>query len=181
MTECANDFMATRFRQLVWPCICDVVGQYIQNELNPNDRKNNETAKLEHIGSRNLAYSNKVLVVAVMQCLDRVFGHRPAGEALCGLIPSAGTLIFPFVESEDTDIEKSCIEALKSMLCIDCDTLYGFLLEMSGERIPLCPLFIRRKQQASLVTKTSCNSPKIKRSALSLLEFIDSLPEQALP
>jgi hypothetical protein len=51
----------------------------------------------------------------------------PFRLVLAGLIPSAGSMLFPFLESSDDDdtheVEAICLTALRNMVLIDCDAL----------------------------------------------------------
>lgn len=70
-----------------------------------------------------ITISEKIILKSSLNCLHLVLRHKPTGLALHGLIPSAGTIVFPFLASEDDDIVTTSLETIKSMILIDCDEL----------------------------------------------------------
>ena len=197
MTECADDFMATRFRHDVWPCMGQVLENYAtcrQNSLR-NERPSSSSsllaARTSRSGARNRHYpktsdSERNLIVAAIHCLSRVYQHRPAGLALGGLIPSTGVILFPFLNDDDT-IESLCMAALKNMILIDCDALFRLLLEMSGRGLPLCPFGALENTtwkdegfKGARLAPSQASSNKLTQRANELIKFIESLPEQPL-
>jgi hypothetical protein len=108
-----------------------------------------------------------------------VFGHRPVGVILSGLIPSVGAQLFPFLEDESESIISACIGALHNLLTIDCDALWKPLVAMSGQTIPACPLKGFSKDEVKPV-ETTLPSKSLRHIANELLLYIESLPEQTL-
>jgi len=178
----SDDFMVKHFREIVWPRLCEI----IRNFSGPCGQTQSlrwltVSASMDTSALR-LTESEKALVLSAIRCLRLVFGHVTAGKSLSGLIPSAGSLLFPFLDDTDGSIVEECVLALRSMLRIDCDSLWRPLLEMSGQTIPTCPFklrsgFSRGSPERSARPPTSAKS---SATARELLAFIDALPEQTL-
>lgn len=182
MTECSDDFMATRFREMVWPCESKILrgfsNQQRQRDLLVHPRSlTSESSSFCRQGP--LTESEFSLVLATIQCLSRVFGHRPVGIILSGLIPGVGSLLFPFLEEESESLVSACTDALHNLLRIDSDSLWRPLIEMSGRSVPLCPLN-QFNRAAAEPPKTTPPSERLARKANDLLLFVESLPEQTL-
>ena len=187
MTESSDDFMSRMFRSIVWPVMGEVLADLLKSEKSSANMLLTEEGVKE-----NLAESEQALLIAVMDCLRRIFAHRPTGLALAGLIPSIGAILFPFLEHEMEDISMACIETVRSLVRIDCDALWRPLLEMSGQRLAPCPLKLRKEKGQSeedVLVKDltpsksdtiSSASLKSARIAESLMTFIESLPEQEI-
>jgi hypothetical protein len=196
MTVCADDFMASRFREDVWPCILQVLGSFVPSrqgllstvpKSSPSplaaSRPGNQK-RVVHI--QKLSASELGLALGAIQCLARVFGHRPSGLVLAGLIPSAGSMLFPFLDNSDDDdthktLEAICMTALKNMVLIDCDALWRPLMDLSFRGLPPCPLGVLAanenvKEQALVGSPDSVLANK----ASELVVFIEALPEQNL-
>jgi hypothetical protein len=196
MTVCADDFMASRFRQDVWPCIVQVLGSFAtsrQGLLSTEPQSfPSPVAVSRPVNQKRVFHAQKLsaselgLALGIIQCLARVFGHRPSGLVLAGLIPSAGSMLFPFLESSDDDgtheaLETICMTALRNMVLIDCDALLRPLLDLSARGLPPYPLGVlaateNAKEQA---LGRSPDSVLVKR-ANELVDFIEALPEQKL-
>jgi hypothetical protein len=181
ITECAGDFMATRFREDVWPRIGPTM-------KNLSGRKNRHLERrsprpfvtVRDEPSRNLlSESEERLLLAVVRCLSRIFGHHEAGCALAGLIPVAGALLFPLLDDPNETLVITCTEALQNMIRVDYDALWRPLLGLTGQRIPPCPLYATR-QQDSRLQKGKPLTSRTARIAQELIDFTDSLPEQPL-
>jgi hypothetical protein len=170
MSTSAGDFMASRFRENVWPCIAKVVGKYV------NRRQLLQVQKLSE--------SENDLLVATMRCLFCVFNRWPLGRMLASLIPSAGVMIFPFLQDNDSPVALSCEHALYSMIRIDSDALWPLCIEMSGAGVPPLPISLRgsvafSQKQQQIVASGQSHNNKLARAAMSLMDFIDALPEQS--
>jgi hypothetical protein len=196
MTVCADDFMASRFRQDVWPCIVQVLGAFatsqqsllsteLQSFPSPVSifRPMNQKGVVQ---TQKLSASELGLALEIIQCLARVFGHRPSGLVLAGLIPSAGSMLFPFLDISDDDdshktLEAICMTALRNMVLIDCDALWRPLLDLSARGLPPCPLGVLAttgiaKEQAFGRSPDNV----LAKKANELIGFIKALPEQNL-
>jgi hypothetical protein len=196
MTVCADDFMASRFRQDVWPCIVQVLGSFVtsrQGFLSTEPQSFPSPVAISRpvnqkgvVHAQKLSASELGLALGIIQCLARVFGHRPSGVVLAGLIPSAGSLLFPFLESSDDDdthktLEAICMTALRNMVLIDCDALWRPLMDLSARGLPPCPLGVlaateNAKEQAVGWLPDSV----LVKKANELIDFIEALPEQNL-
>jgi len=175
MTACAGDFMARPLRESVWPCVGRILGTFVARKKRSNQQRH---FVLEETGSpaqsspplRSALAARKKsdwsesecgLLLATLGCLRRVYGiDRDVGTALSGLIPTSGTMLFPFLDDDDDDddgaIAEACAETLRAMLRIDCDALWRPLLELSGKRtVPQCPLLLQRADGATTTTATS--------------------------
>jgi hypothetical protein len=194
MTVCADDFMASRFREDVWPCVVQVLGSFVTSRqaTEPQSfpspvavsRRSENQTRLRY--RQKLSASERGLAIGVIQCLARVFGHRPAGSALAGLIPACGSMLFPFLESggdDDTDItiESICMVAFKNMILIDCDALWRPLMDLSFRGMSPCPLRVLvandNVKEQGVVGSTDT---ALARKANELIGFIEALPEQNL-
>jgi hypothetical protein len=125
------------------------------------------------------------LLRAVIDCLNRVYKERALGLALSKLIASAGCMLFPFLDDDEDALASATLSALKSMMEIDNDVLYGPLLDLSGASIPPCPLKVESKRHQAKTITPSVSSPiggsnRYQRAVDELLAFADSLPEQTL-
>lgn len=196
MTVCADDFMASRFRQDVWPCIVQVLGSFATSRqgllsTEPQSFPSPIAVSLPVnqkcvVRAQKLSASELGLALGIIQCLARVFGHRPSGLVLAGLIPLAGSMLFPFLESSDDDdtqktLEAICMTALKNMVLIDSDALWRSLMDLSARGLPPSPLGVLAatknvKEQALGGTPDSV----LAKKANELIGFIEALPEQNL-
>jgi hypothetical protein len=196
MTVCADDFMASRFRQDVWPCIVQVLGTFAtsrQGLLSTEPQSFQlPVAVFRPVNQKRVVHAHKLsaselgLALEIIQCLARVFGHRPSGLVLAGLIPSAASMLFPFLESSDDDdtyktLEAICMTALRNMILIDCDALWRPLLDLSGRRLPPCPLGVLAATE-SVKEQGLGRSPDsvLAKKANELIGFIEALSEQNL-
>jgi hypothetical protein len=188
MSEGAGEFMADRFKNEVWPVLSQQLGSFVERQarsegLLEDDKIRARKPLLEYrcgVGPhRQLRHdSEKSLIQAIMDCLQRVFGQHDCGRSLSVLVPLAGIVVLPFLDDDD-EVTSATFQALQRMAAIDSDALWRPLLHLMGQSIPRRPL----KPHNTLSIK---NDPKelpshpLALKARELLDFIESLPEQAL-
>jgi hypothetical protein len=126
--------------------------------------------------------SEILVLMSAMRCICQVYSHLPVGKCLPGLIPSIANVLFPFLNDKNESVIAECLRALKSMLQIDCDSMWRPLYEMSGRSLPECPLELDGITPRPTVTFSLATSATLaqKEAAMELLAFIDLLPEQTL-
>lgn len=120
--EVSGDFMASRWRPAVWPCLSSVL---------ENCRRRYERQSVYDATSL-LQESEVTLLSSAIHCISRVYCHRCTGAAFAGLIPAAGPLLLPFVVFGDPPVSKSAYDAIDNMISIDGDALYRPLSELCG-------------------------------------------------
>jgi hypothetical protein len=180
MCECSDDFMISRWKPDVWPAVARIVKQRL-TQHQPSQAGKSIVEEHPLAVTTVAPQSERRLLNAVFDCLSRVFGHLPTGRALSGIIPTAGTMLLPFLE--DPTLEDSCVRALKCMICINSDGLWRQLIDLSGLPVPRCPLLLpgmERKDTLNLVCRANIDNTRcdrMTRGAYALLEFIDTLPE----
>jgi hypothetical protein len=186
MTECCDDFMASRFREIVWPCLRTI----LQSSASKRHKRVDLAEQFNVIvpfydSDRRIvdsrSASERSLLLAALHCLSRVFGHRPVGVVLSGLIPTIGTAVFPFLDDEHDGVVTSCVDSIQNMIRIDCDALWRPIHEMAGKLFPVCPLL--PLQAVPLVQGPKNPLPKPSKRALTaskLLSFLRALPEQRI-
>jgi hypothetical protein len=186
MTECCDDFMASRFREIVWPCVRTILQSSAvkrHRRVDPAEQMN--VLALYYDSDRRIldsrSESERSLLLAALHCLSRVFGHRPVGIVLSGLIPTIGAAVFPFLDDEHDGVVASCVGSIQNMIRIDCDALWRPIHEMAGKQFPVCPLL--QFQVVSVVQGLTNPLPRPSRRALTanqLLSFLRALPEQRI-
>lgn len=137
--------------------------------------------------------TERQLVLSMLHCLTRALRQDDCGPALRSNLGSVGSMVLPLLEiGNDADIEGATMDCLKSVLQIDCDTLWRPLLELSGTGIPSCPLNIRstsNSPSASMISDSfapgmepSCDRDDslVAVRCRELLSFVELLPEQKI-
>jgi hypothetical protein len=188
MTECSGDFIASRFKNDVFPEIAKLlnsfVGDYSKVEA-LDDTPSYETAgafrDVQTLKGATRQQSETSLIIAMLLCFAGVFRTRVCGQSLAGLITTAGTLILPYL-GDPGEVGVACQEAIEQMIQIDCDALWRPLLQLSGSPFPpprpwkAAPLGLRSMTiQQDKSVPTQC----LQRRAKELVAFIESLPEQS--
>jgi hypothetical protein len=186
MSEGSGEFITDRFKNEVWP----VISMQLAFLVDKQDRANRllESSREKRRGVVLVTKSNAVmatfqdseksLILAIMDCLVRIFRVPDCGKALAGLIPSIGAVILPFLDN-DEKVSALTLEALKTIAGIDCDALWRSLLLLSGRGIPSCPLNCSKCQLTSFKKLDSLFQP-LAAKATELVEYIETLSEQAL-
>jgi hypothetical protein len=171
MAEASDDFMARRFRDVVWPFIGGLMTHFLRRT---NAQQSTHTSQFME--------SEIELLCSIVSCCGRMFKHRETGEALAGLIPSIGGVIFPFLGDEDQHVADVCIGTLKAMCFVDSDALRRPLFELAGISFRACPLFDQSETTVSLTRRIAIDSQDVaaEEAAKNLIAFIESLPEQPL-
>jgi hypothetical protein len=185
MSEGSGEFITDRFKNEVWP----VMSMQLAFLVDKQDRANRllESSK-EKIRDGALTKSSAVvttlqdseksLILAIMDCLVRVFRVPDCGKALAGLVSSIGAVLLPFLDN-DEKVSELTLEALKTIAGVDCDALWRPLLHLSGRGIPSCPLNSSNSQLTTFKKPDSLFQPWAAK-ATELVEYIEKLSEQAL-
>ena len=131
------------------------------------------------------------LLLPILHCFECSF-ESSCRYGLAGLIPSAGTMLFPLLSFRGP-IGDGAVAAVKAMLRVDCDALWRGLHALSGRPFPRSPLMLastmsdaESSSKVFSVVSVSCNHGMkdnectLSRKAGELLDFIDELPEQPL-
>ena len=170
----SDGFFVDRFEKDVYP----ITSKLIQDIL-PRDGFNGmglQSAKQKHS-----------LTLPILSCFKSTF-ESSCRYGLAGLIPSAGTMLFPFLSFEGPIGDES-MAALKAMLAVDCDALWRGLHTLSKRPFPDKPIHISGEQAVTTielrpkgvtsVRSRDCNII-LSQKAGELLDFIDQLPEQEI-
>lgn len=176
MAEASDDFMARRFRDVVWPCICGLMTYFLKR---PDPKLSAHTSSF--------AESEIDLLCSMISCCARMFRHQPTGEVLSGLIPAIGGVFIPFLGDENQRVADLCMDSLQAMLCIDSDALRRPLFELAGYSFRPCPLIVQSDRETGGTVSTiqrnkavdAANSAAEKAAQL-LIDFMENLPEQPL-
>jgi hypothetical protein len=170
-----DDFMASRLKEHVWPCLMQILRSY------DGDKQGEERNILLLHGTIGRS-SSRDLLVAVIRCFERIFGFRPVGLALSGLIPTSAAPLFPLLNFPDVLVATTAMDALKAMILIDCDALRRPLWEMAATPLPRSPfsLVIRKTPHASDKLSKYPLATVASNEAQELVDFINGLPEQAV-
>lgn len=181
MCEVSDDFMVDRLKQQVWPVTASLLDMYVQEEKR-NTRKQLGTDSLVLKDAKTSKWpvtERERLLFSMLEFLTRIYSQRQCGRGLSDLIPSAGTIVLPFLAKEG-ELQARTMQTLKAMLLIDCDALWRPLLNLGHQQIPPC-LFGARESPVAIITKGRCDSmTPLESAAKDLMEFVESLPEQPL-
>jgi hypothetical protein len=200
MCECSGDFMADRFKNDVWSVIARHLGNLFEKQeskdrlLEKRFENKLRIQTLENTVSARSTTSNcwsdseRRLILAILQCLSRVFQHEDCGLALSSILASAGSMLLPLLEDNDQEIVGCAMQALKNIAMIDCDVLWRPLLQLSGRGIPRCPLRnlcynTNKVRQSEVIQQSSLSKQQESDLALrcqELMAYIETLPEQPL-
>jgi hypothetical protein len=204
MCECNGEFMADRFKNDIWTVASRHLSQHLEErERNVRARPEREDQMTifrkesdNHKSHCLFAWSDseRLLILAILKCVGRVFRQEECGPALSSIMPLAATMLLPFLDCDDDDepIFSSAMQALKSIALVDSDVLWRPLAQLSGRGIPPCPLrnLRRSKQKKRTITLRTATAPLIvvstqPKSAFlvrcnELIDYIDSLAEQPL-
>ena len=198
MAECSGDFIASRFKNDVFPLVSQMLGSFaedlmpseVRDDLPSYDRSSSSSITIRddrRLPKRSTRQASETaLIVSMIQCFVSVFRERACGKALAGLIPACGALVLPFL-GEDGELGRTCMAALQQMVQIDCDALWRPLVQLSGSAFPPPKPWLLPSRSLDQATKTkkaeevlSTPSSLLQRRAKELVDFIDGLPEQEL-
>lgn len=198
MAECSSDFIVGRFKNDIFPLVSqllasfagDVLPSDIADSLPSCDNLNSTVLRTfdvtENSSTRQASETN--LLISILNCFAGVFHESACGRSLTGLIPTAGTLVLPFLGERDTRTAIACIEALKQMVIIDCDALWRPLVLLSGRHFPPTKswnLPLNRLRDLFEVVHTDADeanaaSQLVGLRAREVVDFIENQPEQQL-
>ena len=169
---CSSDgFFADRYENDTYPIIAKLMQDLLPKSEGVLDRKHS-------------------LLLPILRCFECSFDSG-CRYGLAGLIPSAGTMIFPLL-SFNGPIGDAAMDAVKAMLTVDCDALWRGLHALSGRSFPCNPLnsAATRRIEPSSKSVTAVTVARSHRTqgcddisslkAGELLDFIDGLPEEHL-
>eukprot|EP00978_Attheya_sp_CCMP212_P010097 scaffold24247_cov54-Attheya_sp.AAC.7 len=184
--ELSGDFMVSRMVNEAWPLLSELINHHSRHWTNEQSAKNKSNASTElrprlghkHIVDKNGPQSrNNAVLEPLVRCIARIFAAEKCGNGLSNLAPLAGNLILPLLSDEGT-IGAAAMDALRSLLVIDSDCMWRALLTVSGQ--PLPRRLLRPVKCASRSTWNISIQPLLASRSKELIEFVDSLPEQAV-
>ena len=186
MSEGSGEFITDRFKNEVWPVISMQLAFLVDkqdraNRLPESSREKRRDVVLvtkSNAVMTTFQDSEKSLILAIMDCLARIFRVPDCGKALAGLVSSIGAVILPFLDN-DEKVSALTLEAMKTIAGVDYDALWRPLLHLSARGIPLCPLNSSKSQLTTFKKPGSLFQP-LAAKAIELVEYIDTLSEQAL-
>ena len=204
MCECSGDFFADRFRNDVWPVMARHL-EYLLEELQRQREAHAPSMTTGGLVSSSFVADNRTtvsfkmsdtqrqLIVSILKCLNRIFQQQECGKAVEKLLGSIGSTLLPLLDIEDqTKIQELSMDCIRNILQIDCDVLRRPLVDLSGTRIPSCPLKFGTNlgnnsgeenadsSYVSVSTGRSSSSSSLANRCHELLVFADALPEQAI-
>lgn len=179
MCEVSGDFMVGRIKDEVWPIVAELLDLFVQQEKVASHKQlscdslvaKDAPLKKTFVGER------EKLLFSVLDFLSRIYGERKCGLRLSTLIPTAGTLILPFLANKG-ELQVRAMRALKQMMLIDCDALWRPLLQLCCRPLPPRPFDSQGFIMEVKDTRT-CTTP-LELAAEELVDFIEALPEQPL-
>lgn len=139
--------------------------------------------------------TQRQLIVSILKCLDRILQQNECGKKVERLFGSIGFTLLPLLDIEDqTKIQELSMDCIRNILRIDSDVLRRPLMELSGTRMPSCPLKFGKDtdlrtsgEKAALMRVTNHSSLSVSADnntivgrCHELLAFADSLPEQVI-
>ena len=138
--------------------------------------------------------TERQLILSILKCLDRVLQQKECGKAVATLLGSIGFTLLPLLDiKEQAKIQDLAMDCIRNIILIDCDVLKRPLLELSGIRVPSCPLKfgIDRHnpwEKTALQENSDDNCSPSRFGGINtiidrcheLLAFADTLPEQSI-
>ena len=186
MGEGSGDFIASRFQNDVWPIMATQLGFLIETHSetsNPRDDKKSKfrfDMEAQTIHRKSWHDSERFLILAMMDCVHRLFSLEECGQSLSGLVSQIGTVLLPFLDDGDAAIVEEASHALKAMFSVDCDALWRPLLQLAGQPFPPCHLRRPLSTTSSELIPSSFPTGRLAEKARELIAYIESLPEQDL-
>ena len=178
MAEGSGAFMADRFKNEVWPVLAKQFEHFISKRSLGKESRVEEKRIVQNERSLPWQETEKLQIVAMLDCVNRSFGQVDCGLALSGLVPTVGTVVLSFLGDAEESVSIAAFDALKKLMEIDYDALWRPLLELSGQGIPICPLkpSLSHNGRSLIVPPTHPLATRAK----DLIEYAKSLPEQAI-
>lgn len=175
--EISGDFTVSRIEDDVWPIVAKLLDLYVREKQSTHYLLRGDSV-ISHdlIRKTSSLTEREKLLYAVLEFLSRVYGVRKCGLGLSGLIPTAGTLVLPFL-SDEGELRVRAMKTAKAMLKIDCDALWRPLLQLSHRRITTRTLH-PRLAVVGAIDEAECTTP-LELAAAELVDFIEALPEQS--
>ncbi|KAL7575531.1 hypothetical protein ACA910_020111 [Epithemia clementina (nom. ined.)] len=173
----ADDFMADRFRNHVWPVLSDMLRQ--DSELmTSGDAADKQVVVHRNIGStvpqqrEHHRIAEKRMLRATVDCLSRIYASRLVGRALSDLIPAAAGLLLPLVAlDKEEELSNLSTTALKQMVLVDLDAIWRPLRHLCSDNVVGC--------STSSVSSVQCTAATRARYQ-EIMDTILFMPEQEL-
>jgi hypothetical protein len=167
MSWVGGSFMYGRLEEDVWPECINILKVILLEE-------HNRRAVMKHVDTTD----KDKLLISILKLFQKIFSQSELGVQASSMISSTGSVILPFVNDPGV-VGNYAMEAVRSMLKVDCDALWRPLLSSCNETLPGKPL-----QYQKNVSMSSDVVP-VKRSLLQsraeeLMDFGKRLPEQGL-
>lgn len=189
MAQCSQDFIASRFKNDVFPLLSKLLGDFA-GDLSPSETSHDDSCRpIRDVGVQPQSHprqaSEAALIVSILNCLAGVFRQPKCGRALADLIPTASTLILPFL-GDRAETGNACMSAIKEMVQIDCDATWRPLVLLSGKQFPPPKPWGSAgevKRPIALVAAAENEAPPpslLAQRASDLVAFVETLPEQPL-
>jgi len=159
MAECSDDFMASKFRSTVWPTMSSLIHAITNTEDCPE--------------ACSITGSRSGLLCSMLGCVERCFSHTRLGMKLAEMIPLMGPTLLPVLKCHNRQVASCCVDALKSMIRYDADMFWWHLTKEKSSLPERDHIMATDERKLAMIT-TRQSSDTIE----SLLDFIDSLPEQ---
>jgi hypothetical protein len=186
MSECSGEFIASRFRNDVFPLLGQLLGDFTVDSTASDFRHGGRSSKENLVSTGGQRQQSETLLITTMlRCLSVVFQEHACGRSLAGLVPSVGTLILPFLGDDHVETRDACMDAIRQMVRIDCDALWRPLVHLSRggvasakpwESLDDAPSGSKESKKLMVSTERSI----LECRASELVAFIESLPEQPL-
>ena len=136
----SDDFMASRFRDHVWPIYNSLLNGHVTElslaaeTVEPLVGKlEAHTKPLKVLAPSSRSYSKLRVIRSVIQSLSRIYGSHEIGRASSDLIVIIAKVILPLIQlGNHPDIRDVAMSAVKHMATIDCDAIQFRLLQLSS-------------------------------------------------
>jgi hypothetical protein len=178
IAECSDDFIASRFREHVWPCLCKIM-EYFNNGSDRLCFSTVGSPKYQFPTSKKYSASDIQMLLAAIECISRIFAHEPTSKVLSDLLPRAGTYLLPLLHFGYENVEQRSFQAVKNILRSDYDCIWRTLVCLSGQKLPPNPL-ISANKIAAMPSESPAVSQELSEYAQLLIEYVDALAEQQL-
>lgn len=185
--ELAGDFMVDRFKSDVWPVMSKLINHFIvMKPLRNGKRQTNQSTLIKSSPVQETSKGERTeycaqtqkdsfdsAIIAIFNCVTRLFSEHSIGPKLSHLIPEIGNIFLPFL-SDEGQIGIASEAAVKSMLNIDPSTLLRGLYALSGEKLPINPLLESSRGEIQHNSYTPWSR------AQYLIEHLDNQVEQVI-
>lgn len=180
--EEANDFMASRFQENVWPILAKTLGDHMRLQAMFQDYKTSSNLSFTEPSEKTISSS----LAATLNCIACICSARKCGSALVNLLPSMGRVCIPFLSIKGS-IGDMASKALKSIIMLDCCCIYRDLFLLANKDWPKSPFVTELKydticssSSSNAMTNLSEASLSATKRAIELLDFIEQMDEQEL-